>query len=89
MMDSGHPKMGLLKKHPGPLLPRKLEDASSCESLSWKDGDDVSIYLTRSSVDMEKCLSILWSAESRSKAAALDFHEIETLGGASPRGGKN
>ncbi|CAL1163417.1 unnamed protein product [Cladocopium goreaui] len=58
---------------------QKLEDASSCESLSWKDGDDVSIYLTRSSVDIEKCLPILWSAESRSKAAALEFHEIEKL----------
>ena len=81
-MGTGHPKTGLSIKpwHHGPLLPRKLEDASSCESLSWKDGDDVSIYLTRSSVDIEKCLSILWSAESRSKAAALEFHEIETFG---------
>ena len=89
-MGTGHPKTGLSIKpwHHGPLLPRKLEDASSCESLSWKDGDDVSIYLTRSSVDIEKCLPILWSAESRSKAAALEFHEIETFGGASRRGGK-
>lgn len=58
---------------------RKLEDASSCESLGWNDGDDVSIYLTRSSVDIDKCLSILWSAESRTKAATLEFHEIEKL----------
>ena len=47
-----------------------------------KDHDEISIYLTRLSVDIDKCLATLWSPESGKPKtfAALDFKEIEWLG---------
>lgn len=48
-----------------------------------KDHDEISIYLTRLSLDIDTCLATLWSpgpSVSTSKAAALDLQEMEWLG---------
>ena len=51
----------------------------SLPSKPRKDHDEISIYLTRLSLDIDTCLATLWSPgpSGTSKAAALDLHEME------------
>ena len=60
-------------------LPSPFRLFRSLPTSPRKDHDEISIYLTRLSLDIDTCLATLWSPgpSGTSKAAALDLQEME------------